>query len=738
MAEVYKGYQPGLDRYVAIKVLHSHLADDEDFIGRFEREAAAVARLRHPNIVQVHDFDVEGDLYYMVMEFIEGPTLKAELRERSVSGQFFSLAETTRIISALASAIDYAHSRGMVHRDLKPANIMFTAEGQVVLTDFGIARIVGATRYTMTGAISGTPAYMSPEQGQGERGDERSDIYSLGVVLYEMVTRRVPFDADTPFAIIMKHINDPLPLPTRVNPNVPESVERVILKALSKNPNDRYQTAEAMAQALQAAIGVTTDQALTETPITTIAPAPRIKETPVTPGLDRVASTPTPTHVIPGPATTTTAQSVAPPSATGLPILPIALGAGVVLIVCLVALAIIGTRTFTQVALREEATDATQTVLAAIPAPQSRDTPTPSPTATFTNTPGPTPTRRLAIVTPTPLPATDTPTPLPTHAPTLSPPTRTSTPVVVVAPTPVPPTATLRPRPPTLTGKLAFSLPQGTSYKVYVVEVGPTPPTNLYADIGNARQPALSHDGEWLLVNGTGGGIEAIARLTSDGYQASPITCPSITAESGRPVWSPDDQFLAFDGLQVDPGRPQIYIQRADEVDCELVDNRLQTRGNYITDPNGLYPLWGPDNRIYFRSCATWDPMGASNCGIWSIQMDGGGLLQLTNSPNHLPTDVGRHRLLFMSNHQGNWEVYSVGLQGGTPQNLTNHPGTDVWGTLSPDGRTIAFLSNRSGRWAIWLANVDGSNPREWLPMDPSWGIVDPDRLAQERMSWSR
>ncbi len=203
MAEVYKGYQPGLDRYVAVKVLHSHLADEEDFIGRFEREATAVARLRHSNIVQVYDFDTEGSTYYMVMEFVEGPTLKAELKERSMQGKTFSLPEVSRIFSALSSAIDYAHSRGMVHRDLKPANVMFTAEGQVVLTDFGIARIMGATRYTMTGAISGTPAYMSPEQGQGERGDERSDIYSLGVILYEMVTGRVPYDADTPFAIIM-------------------------------------------------------------------------------------------------------------------------------------------------------------------------------------------------------------------------------------------------------------------------------------------------------------------------------------------------------------------------------------------------------------------------------------------------------------------------------------------------------------------------------------------------------
>jgi serine/threonine protein kinase len=291
MAEVYKAYQPGLDRYVAVKVLHGHLADDEDFIGRFEREATAVARLRHPHIVQVYDFDVESGLYFMVMEYVEGPTLKAELKERSIKGQILTLSEATRIITALADAIDYAHSRGMVHRDLKPANVMFTADGQVVLTDFGIARIVGATRYTMTGAISGTPAYMSPEQGKGERGENPSDIYSLGVVLYEMVTGRVPFDADTPFAIIMKHVNDSLPLPTTVNPDIPKAVERIILKAMSKDPDDRYQKASEMSKALREAVGVTPDQTIAAMPIATIAPIPRVKEVDVEPGLDR---TPTP------------------------------------------------------------------------------------------------------------------------------------------------------------------------------------------------------------------------------------------------------------------------------------------------------------------------------------------------------------------------------------------------------------------------------------------------------------
>jgi serine/threonine-protein kinase len=336
MAEVYKAYQPGLDRYVSIKVLHGHLVDDKDFIGRFEREALAVGKLRHSNIVQALDFDREGDMYFMAMEFIDGPTLKDEIKARRTEGKPFTLKEITRIFIALCSAIDYAHARGMVHRDLKPANVMINQEGQVVLTDFGIARIMGATQYTQTGAMSGTPAYMSPEQGQGERGNERSDIYSLGVMLYELVTGVVPYDGDTPFAVIMKHISEPLPLPTKLSPDVPEGVERVILKAMSKNPEDRYQTAGELARALRDAIGLSPGEE--NLPLTIVAPKPKIEQidhptgplTATERGATRAATargdggTVVSTH-------DTTRTAVAP--VTGFPVIPVLIGGAVAFLI---------------------------------------------------------------------------------------------------------------------------------------------------------------------------------------------------------------------------------------------------------------------------------------------------------------------------------------------------------------------------------------------------------------------
>jgi serine/threonine protein kinase len=246
MATVFKAYHPSLDRYVAIKVLHPAFKEDPQFLERFTREARVVARLEHPNIVQVYDFAEHDGQPYLVMKFIEGETLKARLQKGPLTK-----AEATKAIRAIGESLSYAHGRGVLHRDVKPSNILISKEGQVYLTDFGLARMAEAGASTLTGdMLMGTPQYISPEQARGEKDlNERTDIYSFGIVLYEIVVGRVPFSADTPFSIIHDHIYTPLPLPREVNPKIPLAIQEVLLTALAKEPEDRYASGEKLVEA---------------------------------------------------------------------------------------------------------------------------------------------------------------------------------------------------------------------------------------------------------------------------------------------------------------------------------------------------------------------------------------------------------------------------------------------------------------------------------------------------------
>ncbi len=249
MASVYKAYQPSLDRYVAIKVLPPYYAHEPGFAMRFTREAKAVAKLDHPNILPIYDFGQEGDLSYIVMKYVAAGTLK------EMMGQPMPPAQAADIISQIAAAVVKAHNQGVIHRDGYPSNVLMDRGQWALLMDFGLAKMVaGSVQLTASGVGVGTPAYMAPEQGQGETVDARVDVYSLGVVLYEMLTGRVPFDAETPMAVVLKHIIEPLPMPRTVNPAIPEPVERVILKAMAKDPADRYASTGEMAAALQRAI----------------------------------------------------------------------------------------------------------------------------------------------------------------------------------------------------------------------------------------------------------------------------------------------------------------------------------------------------------------------------------------------------------------------------------------------------------------------------------------------------
>jgi len=251
MASVYKAYQPRMDRYVALKVLPRHFSKNPEFVSRFSLEARVIAKLEHPHILPVYDFGESDGFTYLAMRLLEGGSLSDLLKERGK----LAFPEINRIITQVGGALYYAHQQGVIHRDIKPENVLTDAFDNCLLTDFGIAKIVEATTHlTHTGGILGTPSYVSPEQGTGKPIDHRSDIYSLGVVLYRMAVGKLPYKADTPMGVVFQHCFDPIPLPRQHAPDVPEPVERVILKALAKETDDRFATAGEMVKAMQEAV----------------------------------------------------------------------------------------------------------------------------------------------------------------------------------------------------------------------------------------------------------------------------------------------------------------------------------------------------------------------------------------------------------------------------------------------------------------------------------------------------
>jgi hypothetical protein len=248
MATVYRAYQPNLERYVAVKVLSAQLASDPIFRQRFDREAKEAARLSHPNILPVYDSGEYEGTVYIVTEFVEGGSLKDRMSHPLEPGV------AARIAHDIAHALDYAHRHGLVHRDVKPGNVLMTRDGRTLLADFGIAKAVSGTQYTQTGMAVGTPAYMSPEQARGEEVDGRSDLYALGIVLYEMLLGHPPFQADTPLAVLHQQVSvAPVP-PRALDPSVPRRLEKVVLTSLAKPPADRYRSGREMAAALESAV----------------------------------------------------------------------------------------------------------------------------------------------------------------------------------------------------------------------------------------------------------------------------------------------------------------------------------------------------------------------------------------------------------------------------------------------------------------------------------------------------
>ena len=313
MGMVYAGYDPLLDRKVAIKVLAPHLVWEEGFVERFLREARAAARIKHPHIVTVYDVGQERDQFYFVMEYLEGQTLADHIRQRGA----LPPDEALSILRPLAGALDYAHRHQLVHRDIKPSNIIVGDGLRVTLTDFGIARAAQETRLTSTGAIMGTPEYMSPEQAWGEEVGHQTDLYSLAVVAYEMLSGRAPFRGTTPHAVLYKQIHEPPPPIRDLRPELPPSVETVLSRALDKDPGKRYATAEAFVGELDLALAGKVPATPEEPPTLLLTPdqAPSPPEQPAPMAVPPRAEEPAPARTTPAPEPLAAAQVAPAPAA---------------------------------------------------------------------------------------------------------------------------------------------------------------------------------------------------------------------------------------------------------------------------------------------------------------------------------------------------------------------------------------------------------------------------------------
>ena len=700
-ATVYLGRNMDTNEIVAIKVLGEQFTRDPRYVERFRREAGLAERLRHPNIVRILDHGVEGGMNFLVMEFVEGLTLDKMISRRGG----LPVDEVLSYVEQACAGLQAAYEAGVVHRDIKPANLMITPNGTVKIMDFGIARMETMSGLTQSGVFMGTPRYISPEMATGAGADIRSDLYALGLLTYEMLTGKAPFDADNPWAVLRQQIEDhPVPL-HESRPDVPPWLEAIIMRAIAKNPDKRFQTPAGMQAALKTRTAMSGGAGVTAA----------------------VGGPQTPPPAAPPVSTTGAGQQRRLGLIIGLVI------AAVVVAVALIALLVFGMGGGggTPTAVVGQLPGETQTlqptgavtvlVVTNTPSQFARPSATePEPTATETQEPTAT------------LPPTEEPTQAPTNTPRpTATPEPSNTPKAPASPTTAPTTA---PEPtdtpaaapaPAISGKITFSA--GGLLHVVNAATG----QDLFAPIPNMQQPDMRADGELVIAKGYKG--DKTSLWTIDARTGAFIREQSTFTNDYHPFWAPDASRYTYDSLHLN-GRDLIIF-------VAPLDNRDEGAHDFLfygTQPIlGASPVWMHNDWIAFTGCDYWpEGGGGATCGIWGVPswneekpslIHSGGLM-MRATDNHGPD------LLLMSLESGNWEVYvTPNDRAGSMRNLSNSPSSqDGLATFSPDGKWVAFVSDRSGAWAVWVVKPDGTGLSRLFDL-PAPPTID---WTEEHVSW--
>jgi len=676
MATVYKAHQPSLNRYVALKVLAPFHAEQPGFSERFQREAQAVANLHHPNVLPVYDFGQEGDYSFIAMRYVEGARTLKEVMETPRS-----LQQVADLIGQVGAALDHAHQRGVVHRDVKPSNVLMDGDW-ALLTDFGIAKITEASvKLTGTGVGIGTPAYMSPEQGQGLPVDHRTDVYSLGIILFEMLTGQIPHDAETPFGIVIKRISEPLPEPRIINPDISQPVESVILKALASDPAERFQTAGEMAHALTQAAKGFPGIPTAEPVVPSVPVEPVITPPPSVPPIEAPPLAPT------EPAATRARAAVPPerrperkPKRRPPPWVWGALGGVILLLGLGLSLALRGGGG-EPTAVAEKPTETRQM--------------TPAATRQPTDTRSPTATEQPPPATPT---STATPPP-PTAGPT-------ATQAPIPLPTGIPDSVSA--------SQIVFYTQRGGNSDIYVMAADGSAIRPLTNAAGNNEFPSVAPDGRWIVFQSDRDGNLEIYKMRLDGEEQTRLTFDD--GDDRLPTWSSDSQQILFSSNR--DGNFELYLMDADGRNPRRLTHNPRRDG---------HASWSPNGQIVFNAGEDDNP---NTWEIYVMNADGGDERRLTRndvndwSPNWSPD--GR-QILFLSRRGGADDpaLWVMKADGSQVRPLHNIVGAYDWGAAwSPDGDYVAFTSDTSGQDDVYLLEVASGQVARLTTeggMYPSW-----------------